>query len=113
MKMSELLNHRTSYQVLITFDLTGAETSKYRKLRDTLAEELELETYIHMSKDEGGNPSELPCNTLAALWAKDASEQETRNYFQKVILTAFKNHHLHGRYVILVAQNWAVAADEF
>ena len=113
MQLSELFNPRVSYQVLITFDLTGADTSKYSQLRDTLAQELELETDIHLSKDDGGKSKELPHNTLAALWTKDTTENETRDYFQTTILAAFKKHNLHGRYVILVAQNWAVSAGEF
>lgn len=78
-----------------------------------MAEELELEKVIHLSKDDGGKSKELPHNTFAALWTKDSTEQETRDYFQKIVLAAFKRHNLQGRYVILVAQNWAVSAGEF
>lgn len=113
MQLSELLNHRVSYQVLITFDLEGADTSKYQRIRDTLAEDLDLERVIHLSKDDGGKFKELPHNTFATLWAKDSTEQETRDYFRQIVLAAFKKNNLKGRYVILVAQNWAVSAGEF
>ena len=113
MKLQELLNPRVSYQVLITFDLQGAQPAKYSQLRETLAEELELEVDMHLGKDGGNETAALPYNTLAALWTKDSTEQETRDHFKQKLLVAFKKHHLHGRYVILVAQNWAAAAGEF
>lgn len=113
MKLQELLNPRVSYQVLITFDLVGAESQDYRSLRDTLAEELELGEAIHLSNEDGGGVRDLPYNTLATLWQKDATEQETRTYFEERILAAFKLHRLSGRYVIVVAQNWSVAGGEF
>ena len=112
MRINELLNHRVSYQILVTFDLLGASPSKYELLRETLAEELELETVIHLSKEEGGRTVELPHNTLAALWEKDSSEQETRDYFEKRLRESFKKHNVNGRYVILVGQSWAVAGNE-
>lgn len=113
MSINNLLNHRVSYQVMITFDLSGAKSSKYPELRAALANELELKTDISLSKEDGGQAISLPHNTLAVLWEKDTTEQETRTYFKKKILAVFKAHNLHGRYVILIAQNWAVAADEF
>lgn len=113
MQISELLNHRVSYQVIITFDLTSAEPSKYPELRETLANELDLNTDISLSIDDGGKSVSLPHNTLAVLYEKDTTEQETRTYFKEKLLAAFKAHQLHGRYVILIAQNWAVAAGDF
>jgi hypothetical protein len=106
----KLTNSRVSYQVIITFDLVGAERSKYVELRQTLADELQLETKIFLSDEDGGKPKQLPYNTLAALWEKDSSEQETRNHFEKRLKKAFLQHQLKGRYVIVVAQNWSVAA---
>ena len=55
----------------------------------------------------------LPHNTMAVLWMKDSTDQETRSYFEEKILAAFSKHRVHGRYVILIAQTWAVAAGEF
>jgi hypothetical protein len=111
-EIKDLVNHRLSYQVLITFDLVGADSPNYEKFRGTLVQELELEKQIHLSIEDGGRAKPLPHNTMAALWLKDSSEQETRDYFARQVDKAFKKHQLHGRYVILVAQNWAVAANE-
>ncbi|WP_404465187.1 hypothetical protein LG331_02915 [Vreelandella aquamarina] len=112
MRLNELLNHRVSYQVLVTFDLIGAESSKYEPLRNTLAEELELEKVIHLSKDDGGTTADLPYNTLAALWEKDSTAQEVRDHFEDRLKKAFDQHRIKGRYVIFVGQNWAVAANQ-
>ena len=113
MKPQELLNHRVSYQVLITFDLRNAKAEKYLRLKETLAQELELGSNIELSKEEGGRSVALPHNTLAVLMNKDASEQQTCSYIEQGLLAAFKQHNVHGRYVILIAQNWAAAAGEF
>ncbi|KQT42508.1 MULTISPECIES: hypothetical protein [unclassified Methylophilus] len=106
----ELRNPRISYQIIITFDLEGAESEKYEKLRKTLALELELDTNIYLSESDDHKITSLPFNTLATLWRKDSTEQETRDYIEKTIKKAFLSHRLKGRYVIVVAQNWAVAA---
>lgn len=113
MKQRELLSHRVSYQVLITFDLFRADPSAYELVRKILTMELELEKSIYLSKDQGGKAVALPCNTLVALWTKDSTEQETRDYFVQKMKKAFRDNGLKGRYVILVAQNWAVAAGKF
>ena len=112
MRIDELMNHRVSYQVLVTFDLVEADSSKYEPLRNTLAEELDLEKVIHLSKEDGGTTVDLPHNTLAALWEKDSTEQEVRDHFEQGLRGAFSQHRVKGRYVIFVGQNWAVAANE-
>lgn len=112
MRIDELMNHRVSYQVLVTFDLIGAGSSKYEPLRNTLAEELDLEKVIHLSKEDGGTTVGLPYNTLAALWEKDSTEQEVRDHFEAGLIAAFDQYRVKGRYVIFVGQNWAVAANE-
>ncbi len=111
-EISELSNPRVSYQILITFDLRGAGTDKYRQIRESLADEY-IKPFIYLSDDDAREYQELPHNTLAVIWSKDTTEQETRDYFKKTILDAFKKHKVNGCYVILVAQNWAVAAGEF
>lgn len=113
MKFSELLNPRISYHVLVTFDLEGSDSSIYEKIRADLENELDLEKFISLGKEDGGNNKKLPHNTFAVLWTKDNTEQETRDYFQKIILSTFEKYNLHGCYVILVAQNWAVSAGNF
>ena len=113
MKIEELLNHRVSYQVIVTFDLKGAETSAYEKIRAELSEELGLSSSIHLSKDDGGKEKDIPFNTLAALWEKDENEKKTREHFESKIEKIFKEQSLEGKYLIVVAQNWSVAANEF
>ena len=113
MKLTELMNHRVSYQVIVTFDLDGADPSEYRKIRNELAEELELESIVHLSKEDGGGTKDIPYNTLAALYEKDSDEKETRKYFEKGLEKIFKKKSLKGKYLVIVAQNWSVASNEF
>lgn len=113
MQLQELLNPRVSYQVLITFDLKGAESSKYSIIHEKLKEALDFEKFIYLSDDDGKEVKSLPHNTFAVLWKKDETEQKTRQYFEEILLSIFSENNLHGSYVILVAQNWAVSAGEF
>lgn len=109
-EIQKLRNPRISYQIIITFDLEGAKPEKYEELRKTLALELKLDTNIYLSETDHPQLTSLPYNTLATLWHKDSTEQQTRDYIEKAIKNVFSTHRLKGRYVIVVAQNWAVAA---
>lgn len=113
MQLGELLNHRISYQIVVTFDLTGAQSSDYVKTRDALRAELELEQFVYMSSEDGKGTKDLPYNTLAALWAKDSSEHETRSYIEKKLHETFDRLGVKGKYFVVVAQNWSVGADDF
>ena len=113
MKLSELQNHRVSYQVVVTFDLTGALSSDYGKIRDALSADLELEKFVYLSSEDGDGTRDLPYNTLAALWEKDSSELETRTYFEKKLRETFKRLGVKGKYFVVVAQNWSVGAEAF
>lgn len=101
------------YQILITFDLEGADPSAYETLREEFSSALQLETVIHTSVDDGGKEKDLPYNTLAALWHKDDSESKTRDYVEGQLKDILRRNGLTGRYLILVAQNWSVAANAF
>ena len=114
MKLNELLkNPRISYQVIVTFDLRGAESKVYAELREEFARELDLEVVLYQSTEDGGGTRELPFNTLAALWEKDDTERDTRDHFESKLTEIFKRKKLRGRFLVVVAQNWAVAAGEF
>jgi hypothetical protein len=113
MELDDLLNPRVSYQVIVTFDLRRADKAVYAKLRREFAAELTLEGSVHLSRDEGGQLRALPFNTMAVLWRKDDSEQATRDYFAHKLKKIFQRRGLRGRFIVLVAQNWAVGAEKF
>lgn len=83
MEVSELTNHRVSYQVIVTFDLKEAQSSDYTKLCDELEKSLYLEKFIYLSKEDGGTNRHLPLNTLATLYEKAGSVEDTRLHFEK------------------------------
>jgi hypothetical protein len=113
-QLNELLkNPRVSYQVIVTFDLRDAETRVYAELREEFARELDLEVVLFQSKEDGGGTKELPFNTLAALWAKDETERQTRDHFERKLKDIFAKKGLKGRFLVVVAQNWAVGAGDF
>lgn len=56
---------------------------------------------------------ELPFNTLAALWEKDDTERKTRDHFENELREIFEQKNLKGRFLVVVAQNWAVGASSF
>ena len=114
MQLNELLkNPRVSYQVIVTFDLRDAETKVYAELREEFASELDLEVVLYQSKEDGGGTKGLPFNTLAALWEKDDTERETRDHFESKLKEIFEKRRLKGRFLVVVAQNWAVGAGDF
>lgn len=113
MKLNDLLNHRVSYQVVVTFDLTSAQSSDYEKIRDALSADLKLEKFVYLSNEDGKGTRDLPYNTLAALWEKDSSERETRTYFEKKLRETFMRLGVNGKYFVVVAQNWSVGAEDF
>lgn len=113
MKINELLNHRVSYQIVITFDLNDAKSSDYEKIREALSKDLNLEKFVHLSNEDGKGTRYLPHNTLASLWEKDSSERDTREYFEKKLHETFQRLNVRGKYFVIVAQNWSVGANNF
>jgi len=89
--------------VIVTFDLTGAKSSRYEVVRDGLAE-IGLHTYV----PKNGRRVRLPYNTVAGKIVL-SSTAAVRDRLAKGVKALFRQHHLRGRVFIAVGGNWAWA----
>jgi len=111
MQARDLVNHRLSYHVVVTFDLiNNKDTSVYSQIKELFAERLELQNYTSTSEDEGGKEIELPFNTFATIYHKEDDAKDLKDWFSKEIAKIFKELKLKARYFIAVADNWSVGA---
>lgn len=112
--LSDLKNHRKSYQVIVSYDIYEVSDNAryYKEVNDFLNNNLNLSNYISKSEDEGGKDVKLPFNTFAGLYDKDSDSAALKDYISKEVSSLFKRLNIQGKIVIIIADNWSVGLVE-
>jgi hypothetical protein len=94
--------------VIVTFDLHGAPSGAYLKLKSALAAQIKLEKNIRSKKS--GKLNRLPDNTFAAKFGGKWNRKQTkqlRSKVRKTVVKAIMQLHLSATVFVAVADGWA------
>jgi len=111
-------NHRTSYHVVLTFDLIKpTDNGVYQEIKEDLKElgikGLKADTY--MAESEGSEKISLPNNTFAGIWKKEFESSNVKKYVESCVTEIFdkyKDKFEYAKYFVIVADNWSVGGKK-